>query len=89
MFRDKEIIKKIDDVLLGHEEDFGHLCRRINELEKMIDDLQDTCSSINQIFDNFLESQRGDEQIKELIKDAMLEFKEEMEKPVKKAVRKK
>ena len=38
MFGLKRIEKKIDDVLAVQDEDFRHHCRRINEIEKQLED---------------------------------------------------
>ena len=88
MFRDSEIIDQINKLTLRHEKFLEMADSEFEMLRQKIEDLQDTCDSLKDTVDEHLEAILSSEALKELLKQAMREFKEEMETP-KKVIKKK
>jgi hypothetical protein len=89
MFKQKEILKKIELQEIKQEE----IESLLHKLDNKIDDFKEQCHQLSHqmeiLKEKYEEDALDDDRLKRVIKKAMAEYREEMAKSEKKAVKKK
>jgi len=93
MFKGREILREVNylkiDSKISHKEILNSLEFITSTLNDLISLTIENSRKIKYLEELYIKNVRDDDQVKEILKDALREYKEEMEKPLKKVTKKK